>query len=97
MKLHWIVLLLAIAGGAVYGIDRGIYIGSTTTIKNSSYPVGQGVNAETRTYSVIFKNCRYLFISGIIEMPALGGHSTNMPGQRFDEDPDTLHCRIFAE
>jgi hypothetical protein len=55
------------------------------------------VNAEERVYTVFYKNCQYLFISGIVELPARGGPHTQLPGQRFLEDPDTLYCRIFGE
>ena len=92
MKLFWAVLILGIAGGAIYGINRGLFIGSTTTTKTSSYSLGE----EKHSYTTISENCRYLFITGIVEMPALGG-SPSTPGQRFKEDPDTLHCQIFAK
>jgi hypothetical protein len=93
MKLFWAVLILGITGGAIYGINRGLFIGSTTTTKTSSYSLG---GEEKHSYTTISKNCLYLFITGIVELPALGG-SPRTPGQRFEEEPDTLHCQIFAE
>lgn len=98
MKRYWIALALFLAGLAIYGLDRGIYVGSATTSSASRYSVGQGVNAEEHTYTVVSKYCRYLFITGVVELPAPGGlGSAGMPGQRFDSDPDTLHCRIFSK
>jgi hypothetical protein len=97
-KRYLILAVVFVAALAVYGLDRGIYIGSTTTADASAYSVGAGVNAETHTYTIIHKNCRYLFVTGITELPAHGGLATKgLPGAQFADEASSLHCRIFGE
>jgi hypothetical protein len=62
----------------VIGLDKGVYIGSTTTTDTRTEPaIGGGERIVTTTH----KTCRYLFITGIAELPALGGlKAFKMPG-----------------
>jgi len=88
-----IYLFLALLSGlaalvTIAGFNRGIYLGSTTTTYTQP-PIG-----GTQT-TIIHKVCRYLFITGIAELPARGGHE----GYAFTDSPEAkaLHCRFFAE
>jgi len=89
MKRYLLIVLLLIATLAIYALDHGIYIGSTTTTQINN---GSGHSP----YTVIQKNCRYLFVTGITEFPAWGG-SSNLRGQQFANEPDSLYCRIFRD
>jgi hypothetical protein len=84
MKLNLVIGLLAtiVLALALYGLDRGIYVGS------SLESVGQ---------SGLEKHCRYLFIRGISEVPALGGKIERLPGFERTDEPDHLYCRLIAE
>jgi len=75
---------LLIAAFAIYGLDRGIYVGTASFTRDG----------------VIFKNCRYLFVTGISEIPSRNGTTDSIPmlrGRRLPDWPDNLYCRIFAE
>ena len=81
----------------IYGLNRGIFVGSTSFAANG----------------LVYERCHYLFITGVIELPARGGpldqpHVEGMPiisvpdaaqlrGTRLPFAPDDLYCRIFAE
>jgi hypothetical protein len=68
----------------IYGLDRGIYIGSVTAISEG----------------LLHKNCRYLFVSGISEKPAHGGPLETgiaFRGVQLAKEPDNLYCRFFGE
>jgi hypothetical protein len=83
MKMNIAIGLLAaiVLALAFYGLDRGISLGSSTEIK----PGG------------IVKHCRYLFLRGIVELPALGGTFEQIPGFQVAGQPDRLYCRLIAE
>jgi hypothetical protein len=51
------IIVVALAFLALYGLDRGTWIGSTTTIDGG----------------LLSKNCHYLSLRGLLENPALGG------------------------
>ena len=74
-----IVIALAVIGSVAYGLDRGIYVGSTSHI----------------VQGVIYKRCRYLFITGISESPAHGG--ALFRGMQLPNEPPRLYCRFFGE
>jgi hypothetical protein len=90
-----IITAFAAVVSVVYALDRGIYVGSTTNIATINWQVSGGKGA-------VHKICRYLFITGITELPALGGLEA-MPGYAFAEPMppwptgSSLHCRFFAE
>ncbi len=74
---------------AVYGLNRGIFIGSTKT------SFGEPVELVTMS-------CRYLFVTGITEVPARGGQIEEYPqtqrrGIAPASQPDSLYCRFFAD
>ncbi|HEY1935992.1 MAG TPA: hypothetical protein VGG99_28635 [Acetobacteraceae bacterium] len=76
--------LLFVVAIAVYGLDHGIYIGTESFIREG----------------IIFKNCRYLFVTGVSEIPSRNGRDDNNPmlrGKRLPDWPDNLYCRLFAE
>jgi hypothetical protein len=84
MKQHLILAVILGVALAIYGIDRGIYIG-TTSFTNEG---------------IIFKKCRYLFVTGVSEIPSRNGVTDNVPmmrGRRLPDWPDNLYCRFFAE
>jgi hypothetical protein len=86
MARFWLYVILAVifvAALTIYGLDRGVYIGS------SSF-ANQGI---------IYKKCRYLFITGISEIGAHGGllDQFGSRGARLADWPDNLYCRFFAE
>jgi hypothetical protein len=79
-----------------YSLDRGIYIGSTTTANTHTE---RAIGGGEKTVTITHKTCRYLFITGIAELPALGGAD----GYAIDEIPprplptaSSLHCRLVA-
>jgi hypothetical protein len=74
-------IMIAVIVLSVYGLNRGIYLGSSIT-------------NEDRAFT---KRCRYLFISGISEIPAQGGPLKDSPGWQPAHLPDQLYCRFFAE
>jgi hypothetical protein len=96
MRLGWLILAFLLLSAVIYGIDRGIYIGTTGRATAAQLALGTVANPEVHDYTVFHKNCRYL-VTGIVELPARGGLYERMPGQRFDQDPDTLCCRFFGE
>lgn len=70
---------------AIYGLDHGIYIGSTTYTTETIF---------------IHKICRYLFVTGVSELPARGGSFDEAPmyrGVRLSRQPDSLYCRFFRD
>lgn len=81
------------------GVNRGIYVGSITETETHTDPPIGGVSRTVTTSHMV---CRHLFITGIAELPALGGFK-DMPGYAVDESPrrplpsaSALHCRLFA-
>lgn len=69
----------------VYGLDHGILVGAY----------------DQTIEKVVHKNCRYLFLTGVSEAPALGGPLEQGPrdlrGQRLPEQRDDLYCRLFRD
>lgn len=86
-----IVAALGAVAAVVFSLDRGIFFGSTTTSETGSYTA----SGETYNYTTVHKTCRYLYVTGIAEFPALGGDFL-LPGQSSDH-PERLHCRLFKE
>lgn len=83
-KKHLIVPALIVLAGAIYSLDRGIYIGTKSFVNEG----------------LLIKRCRYLFITGISEVPARGAPPIgNLPklGVQLADQPDQLYCRVFAE
>ena len=84
-----IIAALAAIITIAYSLDRGIYIGSSAGTETVKY----SLNEKT----VVNKTCRYLFITGIAELPALGG-DTHLPrayaftDNSFGSTPNSLHC-----
>jgi hypothetical protein len=84
MKRYVMVTALFVVALAIYTLDRGIYIGTTNFTREGT----------------VYKNCRYLFVTGVSEIPSRNGNPNNggMPrGMRLPEWPDNLYCRFFAE
>ena len=86
-RVSLIIAFVSLLVGVVYWLDRGIYLGST------SYVV-QGI---------LYKNCKYLFVTGISELPAHGGPLENVQGGRMfsgrqnANERDNLYCRLIAD
>ena len=92
MKRYWIVALLFVIAPAIYGLDRGIYVGSVSYYLEPDKPRSPG--------EVIIKHCRYLFITGISEIPAHGGVFDQAPalrGMQSENNANQLYCRFFGE
>jgi hypothetical protein len=87
MKPYLVTAFVLIGALAIYGLDRGIYVGFTTTVAEN----------------FLYKKCRYLFVTGITELPAHGGLGTQIPvaqlvpGFQSASEPDRLYCRFFGE
>jgi len=87
MKPYLAAALLLIGALAIYALDRGVYIGSKSAVAEG----------------ILRKNCRYLFVTGVAEVPAHGGVADQIPAGRFAPGfqlaggPDRLYCRFFGE
>jgi hypothetical protein len=79
-----IAACLLVTAFAAYGVDRGIYVGSTDYLLEEVW---------------IIKECRYLFVTGVSEIPARGGifEGTPLRGQRKANETDRLYCRLFGD
>jgi hypothetical protein len=66
MKRYLILAPIAVIA-AIYALNRGIFIGSI------SYPIGA---------DVVQKKCRYLFVTGVSEIPARGSNLDQVPSMR---------------
>jgi hypothetical protein len=53
LRIVWVFFLLALIVGFAYGVNRGIYIGSSV------------VQLQKKTGTYYYKYCRYLFQSGV--------------------------------
>ena len=90
------LISLIIAGtsafaGVVYGLDRGIYVGSSSYI----LPAGSFGKEE-----YVVKECRYLFVTGFSKKPAHGGELDFVPtmgGRQPVNNAGQLYCRLFGE
>lgn len=87
MKLYLAATFLLIVAATIYSLDRGIYIGSVSTVSEN----------------ILRKNCRYWFVTGITEIPAHGGMADRVPdggfprGLQLADESDKLYCRFFGE
>lgn len=87
MKRYLILVPVFVAALVIYGLDRGIYIGSRSHIADG----------------ILRKSCRYLFVTGISELPAHGGVADQIPAGAFAQgfqlanEPDRLYCRLFQQ
>ena len=88
MKRYFVIAFLVLIALAIYGLDRGVYIGSSSYTWLDTRPEGGGL---------VFKKCRYLFVTGISELPAHGSSVPSMPGVQQLKEPDKLYCRFFGE
>jgi len=70
---------------AIFILDRGVYVGSREGVNQGGFR---------------FKACKYLFITGVAELPAAGGLNATMPqypkGIQFSAEPESLYCRFVA-
>ena len=97
-----IAAVMTLLGGLIYGLDRGIYVGS----KVYNLPDKDGyvwVKPEIAE-GYVYKECRYLFITGIAGKPARGGKYDSIPafagtmaGQQPVNNLSQLYCRFFGE
>jgi hypothetical protein len=82
-----VIAVASALAGVVYGVDRGIYIGSSKIVSEG----------------LLYKKCRYFFVTGVTEIPARGGVSDLAPsaeiprGVQLADQPDNLYCRLFGE
>jgi len=86
-----IAIAFGTVAGIVYGLDRGIYVGS------SSYILPAGAFAKE---DYVIKECRYLFVTGFSKKPAHGGAFDYVPtlGCRQPvSNASQLYCRFFGE
>jgi hypothetical protein len=65
----------------VYALDHGVFVGSSSS-------VSQGFR---------YKDCSYLFPTGISALPAHLGTGKGGSGYQLADEPDNLYCRLFAE
>jgi hypothetical protein len=103
-KIGAIVAIISFVLGAVYGLDRGIYLGSSDRVLPADdtppWTVRDGTSSTTNDDWVL-KTCRYLFITGITEKPAHGGVVKSSDpvagGLKPIGNADRLYCRLFGE
>jgi hypothetical protein len=79
-----IIAIVSAFASILYGLDRGIYIGSTSFVDGG----------------LLYKKCKYLFVTGISELPSHGGPLETgiaFRGVQPTKEPDNLYCRLFAE
>jgi hypothetical protein len=83
MKRYLILAPIAVVA-AIYALNRGIFVGSI------NYPMGG---------DVVLKKCRYLFVTGISEIPARGSHLDRDPSMRGIglTTNDNLYCHLFGD
>jgi|SRR5271155_1229104 len=89
--LSTVVIAFGTVAGVLYGLDRGIYVGSS----NYVLPAGSFGKEE-----YVLKQCRYLFVTGIAEKPAHGGEFDVVPtmgGRQPAANAAQLYCRFFGE
>ena len=84
MKKYLVIGFLIVVSFAVYGLDHGIYIG-TTLYRYGPAPCCPKMGADT------LKKCRYLFVTGVSEILAHDGltEGTNPPFSGY--------CNLFAQ
>jgi hypothetical protein len=93
-KIGVIIAIISFVLGAFYWLDRGIYLGSSTSV----LPAGEAIGDWKQDW--VLKTCRYLFVTGISEKPAHGGQFESDPiagGIRPIDEADRLYCRLFGE
>jgi hypothetical protein len=79
-----VVIAFGTIAGIIYGLDRGIFIGSTSFVSEG----------------LLHKTCRYVFVTGISDLPAPGGPLETgiaFRGVQLANAPDNLYCRFFGE
>jgi hypothetical protein len=89
-KRHLIVAIPRMIAVAIYGLNRGIFVGSVDNV------IGE---------ELFRKKCRYLFITGVSEIPARGSvfdgidvpYVRGMRGIHSADGPDNLYCRVFGD
>ena len=89
--LSTVVIASSTLAGIIYGLDRGIYVGSSSVV----LPAGSFGKVD-----YVLKQCRYLFITGIAEKAAHGGEFDSIPtagGRQPATNADRLYCRFFGE
>ncbi|MGO8868844.1 MAG: hypothetical protein ACLQME_20335 [Alphaproteobacteria bacterium] len=80
--VQYLIASVAVLALVAYALDHGIFIGSTE----------QNVN-QPPAY-LVYKTCRYLFITGIADKPALGGDGAGYVWRGHEAE---LYCRVLAE
>ncbi|HLF58555.1 MAG TPA: hypothetical protein VI732_02895 [Alphaproteobacteria bacterium] len=84
MKKYFAVAFLLVVVLAIYGLDHGIFVG--TTLYRAGPPPCCPEEGD-----LITKKCRYLFVTGISEIVAHDGQTySNHP-------PYNGYCPLFAE
>jgi len=94
MKRYVLISALLIVVFGVYGLNRGIYVGSERRV--SGYRCCPDAD-------ILVKSCRYLFVTGVSEIRARG--SVDAPRASIDENalslalkkPDNSYCHLFAD
>jgi hypothetical protein len=90
-----IIAIISFVLGAVYGLDRGIYLGSSDRVlpADDTPPwTGRDGTSSTTNDDWVLKTCRYLFITGVVKSsdPVAGGLQPI-------GNADRLYCRLFGE
>ena len=86
-RIAMVLSAVAAIFSIVYALDRGVFIGSVTNVETDGF---------------VHKTCRYLFATGIAELPSRGGIK-DLPGYAFAQPnppwptASSLHCRFFGE
>jgi hypothetical protein len=73
MRTWLVVLVIAMAGGASYALDHGLYVGS-------GHSMIEAPCCPDNYYVYVQKTCRYLYITGISALDALDGGRCQMLG-----------------
>lgn len=85
-RIAMVLSAVAAIFSIVYALDRGVFIGSVTNAEDDGF--------------YVHKTCRYLFATGIAELPARGGIK-DLPGtafvQPYPPSASSLHCRFFGD
>jgi len=84
MRKYFVIGFLFFVFGAVYGLDHGIFIG-TTLYRYGPAPCCLEMGADT------IKKCRYLFVTGVSEIEAHDGATKGT------NPPFSGYCTLFAQ
>jgi hypothetical protein len=99
MKRYSILVAVFVIALAIYGLDRGIYIGSKIYgLPDKDADGWLSVPPGGSIQGYVFMECRYLFVTGISVKPAHGGSLDALPARSgYANNARSLYCRFFGE